>query len=139
MNLDSYIQMGMLLVAVITIICSQINERKQSKLMMFAEYTRRYQDIFLSMPDDIYSGNAPVDARTKKYMRLYFDLCSEEYHLWVQGVIPNKTWDIWKEGMQIAVHHQIYRKSWDAIKREYSEEFWKYFEREVINHKKVKE
>jgi len=55
---------------------------------MFAEYTRRYQDIFLNMSDDIYDGTAKVDTRTKRYMRLYFDLCSEEYQLWKGNVVP---------------------------------------------------
>lgn len=129
------IQLGMLLIAVITIICTQRIANKQNRLQMFAEYTRRYQEIFLNMPDDIYNGAATVDARTKKYMRLYFDLCSEEYHLWKDKAIPDNVWNLWVEGMQIACNHRIYKNSWDAIKGEYSREFWLYFERNVINYK----
>lgn len=130
------IQLGMLLIAVITIICTQKTANKQIRLQMFAEYTRRYQDIFINMPDDIYNGLAKVDARTKKYMRLYFDLCNEEFHLWKDGVVPNDTWKLWIEGMQIACNYQIYKNSWDAIKGEYDRDFWLYFERNVINYNK---
>lgn len=136
MELNDIIQIGILAVAVVTIICAQRTANKQNRLQMFAEYTRRYQDIFLNIPDDIYNGTAKIDARTKKYMRLYFDLCSEEYHLWKAKVVPDNVWDLWLEGMQIACNHQIYKNSWDAIKGEYSREFWLYFERNVINYKK---
>ena len=53
MEIDNYIQAGMLLVAIIAIVFSQWSDRKQRKLQMYAEYTRRYQDIFMNMPDDI--------------------------------------------------------------------------------------
>lgn len=138
MIIADYIQLGILVAAIVSIYITQRRDAKQRKLQMFAEYTRRYQDIFLTMPDDIYSGEATIDARTKKYMRLYFDLCSEEYHLWQEKVVPDNVWNLWVEGMQIACNHQIYKKSWDAIKGEYNQDFWLYFERNVINHKKTK-
>lgn len=68
---------------------------------MFAEYTRRYQDIFMNMPDDIYNGTAKIDTRTKRHMRLYFDLCSEEFHLWQNKEVPDEEWNLWVEGIQI--------------------------------------
>lgn len=136
MTINELIQLGLLLAAVITIICTQLNVVRQNKLTMFAEYTRRYQDIFMNMPDDIYSGDVPMDERTKRYMRLYFDLCSEEYHLWRHNVIPNKVWELWKEGMQIATDSPIYKEAWNAIKHEYFTDFATYFECEVVNYKR---
>lgn len=56
---------------------------------MFAEYTRRYQEIILQMPDEIYLDTEIVNAHTLKYMSLYFNLCSEESHLWESGIIPS--------------------------------------------------
>lgn len=56
MNIDNYIQMGILIVAVFAIVFSQWSDRKQRKLQMYAEYTRRYEDLFRNMPDDIYNG-----------------------------------------------------------------------------------
>lgn len=134
MGIADIIQLGLLIAAIASICISQNRDTKQRKLQMFAEYTRRYQDIFMNMPDDIYDGTAKVDNRTQRYMRLYFDLCSEEYHLWKEKVVPDKVWNLWVEGMQIACKHQIYKNSWDAIKGEYSREFWLYFEKNVINY-----
>lgn len=136
MEISNLIQLGLLIAAIISICISQKMDIKQRKLEMFAEYTRRYQDIFMNMPDDIYNGEAKVNARTMRYMRLYFDLCSEEYHLWQDKIIPPKVWRLWVEGMQITCNHKIYKRSWDAIKGDYSREFWLYFEKNVINYNK---
>lgn len=135
MSISDIIQIGILLVAVITILCSHSNESKQRKLQLFSAYTRRYQDIFMNMPDDIYSGEVSINDRTKRYLRLYFDLCSEEYHLWQDGAIPPQVWDLWIDGMRIAVKHSIYRKSWIALRDEYNEDFKSYFETSIINYK----
>ena len=135
MNMADYIQLGILVAAIVSICISQRMDIKQRRTAMFAEYNRRYQEIFLNMPDDIYKGDVKVDKRTKKYMRMYFDLCSEEYHLWQEKIIPDKVWNTWVEGMQIACNHQIYIDSWKALNGEYNRDFWLYFERNVINHK----
>lgn len=113
----------------------------QFQLQIFAEYTRRYQDIFLNMPDEIYAGKTDNETTTKKYMRLYFDLCSEEYHLWKEKsvwgarVVPDDVWHIWLAGMRVTCKHGIYNKSWEKVKNEYNEDFVKYFEDNVISYK----
>ena len=135
MEISDFIQLGILVVAIASIVVTHIMDAKQRKLQMFAEYTRRYQDIFMNMPDDIYNRTAKIDTRTKRYMRLYFDLCSEEFHLWQNKEVPDEVWNLWVEGMQIACNHKIYKNSWDVIKGEYNKDFWLYFERNVINHK----
>lgn len=86
-----WIQMGLLVAALITIFVSsywssktiketQKHAKRQYEFQFFAEYTRRYQDIILHMPDN------DKDPRWLKYVQLYFDLCSEEYHLHEEGV-----------------------------------------------------
>lgn len=133
LNASDCIQLGILLVAVFTMLFSQYNIVQQNKLMIFSEYTRRYQEIFLNMPDDIYDGTAKVDERTKRHIRLYFDLCSEEYHLWKKHTISKNIWRIWVKGMRISLRSAIYRTAWDNLKTEYDENFRNYFEREVVN------
>ena len=135
METNDYIQLGILMVAIMAIVFSQWSDRKQRKLEMYAEYTRRYQDIFMKMPDDIYNGTAPIDERTKKYMRFYFNLCSEEYHLWQSKFVKDNVWELWMEGMQIETDHEIFHKAWEAIKNEYNPDFRNYFEENVINKK----
>ena len=106
--------------------------QKQSEQSFFSEYTRRYQDIILSMPAEVYVGNAPVDANTLRYLQIYFDLCSEEYHLYKNGFIPADIWKNWKEGMQIATKTELYRHCWNKIKGIYNQDFYLFFEREII-------
>lgn len=95
MEISDFIQLGILVVAIASIVVTHIMDAKQRKLQMFAEYTRRYQDIFMNMPDDIYNRTAKIDTRTKRYMRLYFDLCSEDFHLWQNKEVPDEVWNIW--------------------------------------------
>lgn len=105
---------------------------KQSRNDFFAEYTRRYQDIILHMPDEVFEGTAKVDGATLKYMQLYYDLCSEEYHLHENGLVPDDVWDNWKEGMEITTHIELYKKSWDRLKGNYNPDFYHFMERDVL-------
>ena len=89
MKIEILLQTGMFLVAVITIVSTQYKDRRQNKILMFSEYTRRYQEILINMPESIFNGTEHINAKAQMYMRLYFDLCSEEYHLWRKGMIPN--------------------------------------------------
>ena len=107
--------------------------QKQSEQSFFSEYTRRYQDIILSMPAEVYVGNAPINSNTLRYLQIYFDLCSEEYHLYKNGFIPDDIWKNWKEGMQIATKTKLYRDCWNKIKGIYNQDFYLFFEREIIN------
>ena len=77
-----------------------VNEKvlMQTKKMFFAEYTKRYQEIIINMPDNVFAGTAPINDTTLKYMRLYYDLCSEEFHLYNEGLVPKDVWDNWVGG-----------------------------------------
>ena len=98
-----------IIVAVVTaggIICAFLMNRKQLgiynkqlKQSFFAEYTRRYQEIILNFPENINDDGFDYDAlesgtkdKVLRYMRVYFDLCSEEYHLHCDGSLE---WDVW--------------------------------------------
>ena len=84
------------------------------------------------MPDDVFAGTAQVNNTTLKYMRLYFDLCSEEYHLHENGLVPDDVWDNWKEGMEITTRVELYKKSWYIIKDNYNPDFRCFLERNVL-------
>lgn len=64
------------------------------RITLRLDFSHRYQEIMLAMPD----SNDP--DRIKKYVLLYFDLCSEEYRLWKSGdgIVDNKTWHLWENG-----------------------------------------
>ena len=51
------------------------------------DFSHRYQEIMLAMPDSV------DPDKIRKYILLYFDLCSEEYRLWKSGdgIVDSKT------------------------------------------------
>lgn len=101
-------------VAVVALVYSNRYMIKQSREMFFAEYTKRYQDIILNMPN-----TDDDEAQVQKYMRLYFDFCSEEYHLYKRGRIPSDVWELWEDGMRLSVRRERYRRAWEQLKSEY--------------------
>ncbi len=131
MTSSDIIQPCSLIATVAALLWSQCSDRKQSRLSMFAEYTKRYQDIILSMPDNVYSGVGELDALSLKHLQLYFDLCSEEYHLWRKGIVPNDIWKLWSEGMRITMQNLVYRKAWDKLRNDYYKTFQTYFDTEI--------
>lgn len=133
MKIEVLLQTGMFFVAVLTVVYTQIRDRQQNKMKMFSEYTKRYQEILMNMPESLFNKTNILDDRGKMYMRLYFDLCSEEYHLWRKGLIPNKVWDMWVEGMQITTYRPIYKMAWKELSAEYNKNFERYFNDEVID------
>ncbi len=60
--------------------------KEQNYIQMFAEYTRRYQEIILKMPRSVYMNDIVPDddVETTIYMQLYFNLCSEIYYLLIK-------------------------------------------------------
>ena len=98
------------------------NFRKQLQLNFFAEYTKRYQEIVLNFPESINQKEFDFEKlteeernKTLRYMRVYFDLCSEEYFLWLSKDISKKVWNEWESGIKFALSKTAFRKGWDII------------------------
>ncbi len=79
---------------------------KQMRLASLADYTKRYQDILLSLPSTYFTESFSFDRLSDeeredipKRMRVYFDLCSEEYFLHREGYIPAAVWKEWEQGI----------------------------------------
>lgn len=85
------------------------------------------------MPDEVYSGTAVADIHVLKYMNIYFDLCSEEFHLWKSGAVPTYIGNLWKRGMRLTMKKNIYRQSCDVLKQTYYPKFVSFFDQEVLN------
>lgn len=148
MRADTWIQTGILLIATITVTYSYIRDRRerrsmykrdlhQRRIMFFSEYTRRYQDILINMPQNVYVNKERIDERTKTFMRLYFNLCSEEYYLWKNQLISDAIWNMWKAGMEITTKTPIYIRCWIALRGEYNDEFYLFFERDILKLRKT--
>jgi len=96
--------------------------RKQLQLNFFADYTKRYQEIMLNFPEsinskefDLESLETPIRDKTLRYMRAYFDLCSEEYYLWKQGNIDSRTWQEWEMGIKFAFSKTAFQQAWRVL------------------------
>lgn len=121
------IQLFLLIAAVGTIIFNQYNENKRHKLQFFAEYTRRYQDIILRMPED------PSDPQFLKYMQLYFDLCSEEFYLYKKGLIDKNVWDLWVDGMALTMKKRSFKTAWQShLAQHYNDDDFLHFISELL-------
>ncbi len=64
MEIEILLQTGMFLVAVITVVYTQYKDRRQNKILMFSEYTRRYQELLINMPESILSVEKGNDTKS---------------------------------------------------------------------------
>ena len=142
MEASNWVQMGLLIVAILTVIASSywsakaIKEtqklaKRQYEFQFFADYTKRYQDLILKMPANLNTTsifNRDIDI----YMRLYFDLCSEEYYLHTKGVIDSVVWGLWTEGIQMALKKKNYKIAWELLAENYNDTSFRHYMSELI-------
>ncbi|PMH42600.1 hypothetical protein BCU69_09925, partial [Vibrio cyclitrophicus] len=119
---------------------------KQQKLIVFMDYTKRYQDICLNFPENIndpyFSFDELTDCdkeRTLRYMRAYFDLCSEEYHLYLQKHIAKATWKEWESGIQFALSKTAFKDAWSKLELDtiYYADFSSFVKDTIKTHNKL--
>lgn len=138
-NIGDFIQLLMLIASTAAIIVSAVLNRQsikasmemvreQNQIQMFAEYTRRYQDIIMNMPHSVYEGDETLDKNVLRYMSLYFNLCSEEFDLHSKGAISHDVWSKWLVGFKITMQHRIYQLAWQHEKGNYDITFRTFFE-----------
>jgi hypothetical protein len=149
MEIADLIQSIGILIAIIALIITIAFNRgqtrilnKQLRLNFFADYTKRYQEIVLNFPDNINDpmfdfNNLPIDIKSKtiRNMRVYFDLCSEEYDLWKTGYIDDRIWNNWNEGIKFAFSKKAFKDAWTIIKLDsiYYPEFTEWIINEMLN------
>ena len=135
-----------LVISVLTIAITIWNVSRTNQLTMknhqtiiFSEYTRRYQDILLRMPDSMFlhKGNLTLTPDVCKYLTIYFDLCSEEFHLHKNGDIPDDIWENWVEGMRITMKPPIYRTGWKLLSSTYNEDFIHFMHQKIFSNSNI--
>lgn len=110
--------------------------RKNHQSNIFCEYTKRYMEIMKEKPASKILNAGMNNPDVRKYMSLYFDLCSEEFHLHKKGYIPDDIWSNWVEGMRFTMKPQIYQTCWIAFSSSYNEDFIHFMHQEIFNHSK---
>jgi hypothetical protein len=145
-------------ISAIGIIVAIINNTSQSRIMndqlkvqnaqirtdLFAEYTKRYQEIMLHLPLDIEKDDfelnkckkAEID-QTIRYIRVYFDLSAEEYFLHENGKIEEKVWQEWLQGMKYLINKPSFIRIWDEYycNTEYYSSFKDFVKSKIIGQK----
>lgn len=98
---------------------------QQMKLSSFSSYTQRYENLILNFPEEIHTQQFALDSLPKtekdfilKYMRAYFDLCSEEYYLGTNDFIESYIWKQWKNGIRMNMTKPAFRQAWTIISKD---------------------
>ena len=98
----------------------------QAKLNIFTTYTTRYSEIVSKLPAEVNINNRSVlvdltAERRNELMglfRKFFDLCSEEYYLFQEGLVNKKVWNLWTKGMEFHMESKSFQDAWSLVKGE---------------------
>lgn len=131
-------------VSTCTLICTLINFTKQIQINVFSDYTKRYQAIILEFPESINEESFKINnleeeqkKHVLRYMRAYFDLCSEEFFLHKEKYIHKKVWKEWKEGIKYAMSKTAFKDAWEILQKDtvYYIDFKDFIDKDVLNKK----
>lgn len=115
-------------VAVFTIKSTLLPVVQQLKVSTFLQCADRYHDIVSRMPEPLRNEESSaslkeLDESTRRAslnaLRLYFNLCSEEYYLFDLKVVDTPTWAHWRTGIERYMELKIVREVWRLIREEY--------------------
>ena len=129
--------------AIVTVVITLMGLKKQMQLNFFSDYTKRYQEIILNFPESINQKDfdfniLPKEERDKtlRYMRAYFDLCSEEYFLHKKKHIDEEMWGQWESGIKFAFSKTAFKKAWQILRTDtiYDGEFTKFVNDSIPNN-----
>jgi hypothetical protein len=107
--------------SIIVIIYELKKKNEYTKLDFFEEYTKRYSEIMLNLPNCVheqyfdYEQHSEQTENILRYMRAYFDLCSEELYLYQQNRIDKYVWENWEEGIKMALQKEAFRIAWEKL------------------------
>jgi len=108
---------------------------RQARMQTFLAYTQRYQDIMASLPISIEYDDFSLDtleAEEKesalRWIRAYYDLCSEEFYLKEQHLVDAAVWHLWESGMTDSLRKPAFRQAWKIIQAN------EYYAREFAHH-----
>ncbi|MFW3145538.1 MAG: hypothetical protein ACMUIE_01855 [Thermoplasmatota archaeon] len=141
-DMPNLIAIASLILVVLIFISEQRQLKKQMMLQNFSDYTSRYQQILLNLPLSITDKDFDIDKLDKeekekvlKWMRVYFDLCAEEYLLHRKKLIDEEVWEDWLEGMIGTYNTPAFRNGWEIISqnKDIYEKFKPFAQKEIFN------
>ena len=135
-----FIEAVIMLTGVIAFIVSACQVKQQLKFSLFEKYTARFSQIMQSMPEEFFKEDVETLSEKKKeeinhYIRLYFDLCSEELYLYEQKRVDEKVWREWKGGIEDFFKNSLVRSflhNYDKYHHAYNH-FNQFINDEILN------
>jgi len=132
MSIADLVQSVALLVALAALWWQIRESNKLAKLENFRCYTERFQSIFEHLPSNVESGEIVLkkmgDAEREpllRWIRAYFDLCSEEFYLKNSKFLDKKVWKLWDGGMRDTINKPLFLEAWPILQRDgyYADDF----------------
>jgi hypothetical protein len=111
---------------------------KQLTVQIYSDYTKRYQEIIVRLPEDINEMDFDLASRpdydaVMRGLRTYFDLCFEEWDLHERKLISKGIWGIWSGGIGTALSKPAFIQAWSVVDRssDYGGEFEAFIARSI--------
>lgn len=85
------------------------------------------------MPDEMLpQEDVKITPAVRKFLMLYFNLCSEEYYMHSNDEIPEEVWKNWEDGMRKTTEPEIYKTGWKLLSIYYNDEFIWFMNQEIF-------
>lgn len=146
MDIADYIALGAVFVALIALIRQMYLHDKQSKIHTYLTYTQRYQEIAIHLPIGVEADGFSLEKYSTdekeeilRWLRAYFDMCSEEFYLHDNELVDEQVWCLWEAGIVDSLKKPAFVKSWGLIQsnKYFHNKFATYIENIINNQKNV--
>jgi hypothetical protein len=109
------------------ILMSVRESRKALVVNVFSTFNTRYADIMKSLPEELQGRlfSASKDEVVGKEIKVdavlsqYLELCSEEYYLHDNGLLPESIWVIWSKEIGQCLSSEVFREYWKRNKKSF--------------------
>ena len=89
------------------------------------------------MPEKVFTDEALTTEEEEKAIRairMYIDLCSEEYYLFQNKYLDEKVWNEWKGGMKMMFTNSLVINVFETKYSKTYEEFAKFLKWEILHN-----
>lgn len=127
-----YIAVAAVVVALLALWYQVLQSNRQARLQNFLTYSQRYQEILVHLPTKMEARDfdlEELDEEKKeevlRWLRAYFDLCSEQFYLKGKRLVEPDFWRLWEGGIVDSLRKPGYVQGWKIIQRDqyFSAEF----------------
>jgi hypothetical protein len=131
--------------ALIGLIYTVNNYRRQMHAQVFMKYTERYEHILDSFPENALAARfdsealPPGSSQLSLCLLKYLNLCSEEFYLKTRGYLPEELWNIWEGDLKRMIGSPLLQREWPSLRSEFVSHraFLEYVERVQAEYKKA--